>query len=62
VIGSIAAIFLGRVLMQAYSIDALEIEYVIVTALFILVMSLLAVVVPAVRAANISPSIATRSI
>ena len=62
VIGSIAAIFLGRVLMQAYSIDALELEYVIATAAFIFMMSLLAVIVPATRAANISPSIATRTI
>ncbi|GFD87962.1 ABC transporter permease [Tenacibaculum sp. KUL152] len=62
VIGSIAAIFLGRGLMQAYSIEALELEYVLVTALCILIMSLLAVVLPAMRAANISPSIATRSI
>ena len=62
VIGSIAAIFLGRVLMQAYSIDALELEYVIATAAFIFMMSLLAVVLPATRAANISPSIATRTI
>lgn len=62
VLGSVAAIFLGRALMQTYSIDALEIQYVVVTALFMLAVSLLAVVVPAVRAANISPSIATRSI
>ncbi|MEC8375460.1 MAG: FtsX-like permease family protein [Pseudomonadota bacterium] len=62
VAGSVAAIFLGRLLMKAYSIEALELQYVIVTALFILLMSLLAVVVPAMRAANISPSIATRSI
>ena len=62
VIGSIAAIFLGRGLMKAYSIEALELEYVLVTALCILIMSLLAVVLPAMRAANISPSIATRSI
>lgn len=62
VIGSISAIFLGRVLMQAYSIDALELKYVIATAAFIFTMSLLAVIVPAKRAANISPSIATRTI
>ncbi len=61
-IGGIAAVFLGRLLMRAYSIDALELEYVFATALFILIMSLMAVVVPAIRAANISPSIATRSI
>jgi len=62
IVGGIAATFLGRLLMQAYSIEALEMQYVIATALFILVISLLAVVVPAIRAANISPSIATRSI
>ncbi|MBU2979544.1 FtsX-like permease family protein [Alteromonas sp. C1M14] len=62
VIGSFGAVFLGKALMQAYSIDALTLNYVIFTAFFIFVMSLLAVVVPARRAASISPSIATRSI
>ena len=62
VIGSFAAFFLGRVLMNAYSINALEMQFVIGTAVGICVMSLLAVIVPAMRAANISPSIATRSI
>jgi putative ABC transport system permease protein len=62
VAGSVAAIFLGRLLMKAYSIAALELQYVIVTALFILLVSILSVVMPAMRAANISPSIATRSI
>ncbi|WP_334028205.1 ABC transporter permease [Alteromonas sp. P256] len=62
VLGSVAAVFLGRVLMQTYSIEALELPYVVLTAFFMLTVSLLAVVVPAVRAANISPSIATRSI
>ena len=61
-IGSFAAFFLGRALMNAYSIDALEMQFVIGTAVGICVMSLLAVIAPAMRAANISPSIATRSI
>ena len=61
-IGTVAAFFLGRVLMNTYSINALEAQFVMGTAVGIFIMSLLAVIVPAIRAANISPSIATRSI
>ena len=62
VIGVIAAIYLGQVLMQHFSIAQLDISYVLVTALAVFIMSLLAVLAPAKRAANISPSIATRTI
>ncbi|MCK8124713.1 FtsX-like permease family protein [Pseudoalteromonas sp. 2CM39R] len=62
VIGVIAAVYLGQLLMQHFSIAQLNISYVLATALAVFVMSLLAVLAPAKRAANISPSIATRTI
>lgn len=62
VIGGIVAVVLGDVMMKSYSISSLEPEFILGTAVFIFVMSLLAVIFPAMRAANISPSIATRSI
>ena len=62
VIGVIAAVYLGQLLMQHFSIAQLEISYVLATALAVFAMSLLAVLTPAKRAANISPSIATRTI
>lgn len=62
VVGAIFAILLGKQLMTLYSLPQLNAWFVIVTALFILTMSLLAVYAPAKRAANISPSIATRSV
>jgi len=62
VIGVIAAVYLGQLLMQHFSIAQLEISYVLATALAVFAMSLLAVLAPAKRAANISPSIATRTI
>ncbi|MFC3094425.1 FtsX-like permease family protein [Alteromonas sediminis] len=61
-IGSISAVLLGTQLMQWYSIPALDNSYVAVTALAVFAMTMLAVVVPAKRAANISPSIATRTV
>lgn len=62
VIGVIAAVYLGQLLMQHFSIAQLDISCVLATALAVFVMSLLAVLAPAKRAANISPSIATRTI
>lgn len=61
-IGGIAALVLGDVMMKSYSISSLEPEFILGTAVFIFVMSMLAVIFPAMRAADISPSIATRSI
>jgi len=61
-IGSIAAFFLGRILLEHYSIPALDNMYILFTALFVITISLLSVLMPANKAANISPSIATRSI
>ncbi|MBU2882757.1 FtsX-like permease family protein [Psychrosphaera sp. B3R10] len=62
VLGSIAAIFMGQLLLENYSMPALDTFYVLMTALFVFIASLLSVVMPATKAANISPSIATRSI
>ena len=62
VVGCIGAIVVAEQLMQLYSLPALDYAYVAGTAVFVLLISWLAVIVPAKRAANISPSIATRSI
>ncbi|KAF7781675.1 putative ABC transport system permease protein [Pseudoalteromonas rubra] len=61
-LGSAAAVLLGQKLMQWYSVPALGYSFIVVTASLLLVMSLLSVLMPALRAANISPSIATRSV
>ncbi|WP_462173036.1 ABC transporter permease [Pseudoalteromonas xiamenensis] len=62
VIGSIAAYLLGQQLMKVFSLPALPLSFIVFTALSVLAMSLLSVLAPAKRAADISPSIATRSI
>ena len=62
VLGVIAALILGQLLMQHFSIAVLPLGYVAATAVLVFIMSLLAVFGPAKRAANISPSIATRTI
>ena len=62
ILGCIAALLLGQLLMQHFSIAALPPSYIAGTAIMVFVMSLLAVFGPAKRAANISPSIATRTI
>ena len=62
VFGSIAALLLGQLLLQHYAMPALEPMYVVLTTVFVFIASLLSVLMPATKAANISPSIATRSI
>ena len=62
ILGCIAALLLGKSLMQHFSIAALPPSYIAGTAIMVFVMSLVAVFGPARRAANISPSIATRTI
>ena len=62
ILGCIAALLLGQLLMQHFSIAALPPSYIAGTAIMVFIMSLLAVFGPAKRAANISPSIATRTI
>lgn len=62
VLGSICAFYLGDLLMQQYSVPALNWHYIVVTAGFVMLTSLVSAAIPANRAANISPSIATRTI
>lgn len=62
VIGGIGAVYLGQALLDLYSLPKLDYLYIVFTAVFVLVISLLSVVMPANKAANISPSVATRSI
>ncbi|MDK2595476.1 ABC transporter permease [Pseudoalteromonas obscura] len=62
VIGGVGALVLGRELMGHYSVPPLETSAVLITAMMMLLMSFIAVYSPARRAANISPSVATRSI
>ncbi|MCF6439805.1 ABC transporter permease [Pseudoalteromonas luteoviolacea] len=61
-IGVIGALLLGRKLMGIYDVPPLENMSILLTAIAMIVMSLIAVLLPAQRAANISPSVATRSI
>jgi len=61
-LGSVTAIYLGDVLLTQYSLPALDKSYVVMTAVFVMVVSLVSVLMPAYRASNISPSIATRSV
>lgn len=61
-LGSVAAIYLGQALLEQYSLPALDTAYVAITAVGVLIVSWLSVLVPANRAANISPSVATRSV
>lgn len=60
-IGIVGALALAQALLEYYSLPALDYLYIVGTALFVLSFSLLSVVLPANRAANISPSVATRS-
>lgn len=61
-VGSGLAVWLGHELISRFSVPPLRHTYVMITAAVVLVMSLLAVIFPARRAARISPSVATRSI
>lgn len=62
ILGTFASVLLGQQLMQLYSLPALSIFYVLATALGVYLISIISVIGPATRAANISPSIATRTI
>ena len=62
VLGVCGSVFLGQQLMTHYSVPSLSYWYVAITALAVFVMSLQAVIGPAKRAAEIAPSIATRTI
>jgi putative ABC transport system permease protein len=62
IFGAIGALYLGDFLFDTYSLPSLELSYVLATTVFVMLISLLSVVFPASKAANISPSIATRSV
>ncbi len=62
VLGTVATIFLGQKLMSLYSVPPLEVSYILITALGLIVLCIASVIFPAKKAANISPSIATRSV
>ncbi len=62
VIGCAGAVFMGQQLLTHFSLPALNPWYVVMTALAVFAITLCAVILPARRAANISPSVATRSI
>lgn len=62
IIGSMLAIVLGQQLMKVFSLPSLSLTFVLASALFMLIMSLVAAWGPALRAANVAPSVATRSI
>lgn len=62
ILGSAAAILLGHQLMTHYDLPKLPFYFVAITAVFVYVSSLISVYFPANKAANISPSIATKTI
>lgn len=61
VLGGLLAIQLGQQLMKIYSLPMLEWQYPALTLAGLFVVTSLAVIVPATKAANISPATATRS-
>ncbi|WP_299007529.1 FtsX-like permease family protein [uncultured Shewanella sp.] len=62
VIGAILALQLGQQLMQLYSLPMLAPQYPLFTLIGLLVLTTIAVLIPAQKAAMISPATATRSI
>lgn len=62
VIGGMLALVLGQQLMSLYSLPMVPVIYPIVSVIGLLVVTTLAVIVPAAKAANISPAMATRSV
>ncbi|QQX79355.1 FtsX-like permease family protein [Shewanella sp. KX20019] len=62
VLGGLIAVQLGQQLMTLYSLPKLDLIYPLVTVAGLLVLTTVAVILPARKAANISPAIATRSV
>lgn len=60
--GTGVAILLSNQLMALYELPKIEAFYIFGSAVFILVISQFAVLIPASKAAKISPSIATKTI
>ncbi|GIU48436.1 ABC transporter permease [Shewanella sairae] len=61
-LGALIAVQLGQQLMTLYSLPKLELIYPIVTVAGLLVLTTIAVILPAQKAAKISPATATRSV
>ncbi len=61
-VGSILAMALNNWLVTEFSVDKLPLTYLISGALLLIVMGLLAVCAPAVKAVNVPPAVATRSV
>ncbi|WOT05878.1 ABC transporter permease [Shewanella youngdeokensis] len=61
-LGGVAAVQLGQQLMTIYSLPKLDLTYPLMTVVGLLVLTTVAVIIPARKAANISPAIATRSV
>lgn len=61
-IGGLLSLQLGQQLMSLYSLPMLPISYPISAIVGLLVVTTLAVIVPAMKAAKISPAMATRSV
>lgn len=61
-VGGLLAIWLGGQLMRLYSLPMLEWSYPVMTVVGLIGLTTLAVILPARKAANISPAIATRSV
>jgi len=59
-IGAVLALALNYILVNEYSVSKLNNGYVVATMFAILILSLASVLVPALRAAKISPALATR--
>lgn len=62
VIGALVAVQLGQQLMSLYSLPKLELIYPLSTVAGLIVLTTIAVILPARKAARISPAIATRSV
>ncbi|MBE7215728.1 FtsX-like permease family protein [Shewanella benthica] len=62
IIGGLVAVQLGQQLMTLYSLPKLELIYPIVTIAGLMVLTTIAVILPARKAASISPATATRSV
>lgn len=61
-IGGLLAILLGQQLMQHYALPSLEWSYPVITIMGLFAVTTVAVILPARKAANISPAMATRSV
>ena len=60
VVGVVLALGLNYVLVNEYGVNRLEYVYIVGTLMAILLLSLASVLVPALRAAQVSPALATR--